>query len=168
MQRAQNSFRTGMLREIFKEDKEYLKILEEARANLVTYMDTSKLLKLFVEIIDKCDYVNFNDKRDRRIHKSNPVFKVSIDYNKTPKSIMDAARRKATVADAKTYIVRLALVGPFVTEIYKILKDNKEEYLKEALPDDATRESIKEYISTFFMIDASDDPEKPIYIRHLL
>lgn len=168
MRMKRESFSSGVLRELFKDNKDFLKQLESARTNLVTYIDTKKLLSLFAECIDACEYVEFNDKRDRRVNKSNPVFKVKIIYEKIPADVLKEARSKGSIADAKTNIVRIGVLSNFLIKIHQILKDPNSEYLKEKLPDEDVRETIKDFIMTFFMIDASDDAMKPVYIRHIL
>ena len=167
MRMKRESFSSGVLRELFKNNKDFLKQLETARTNLVTYIDTKKLLSLFTECIDACEYVDFNDKRDRRVNKSNPVFKVKIIYEKIPAEVLKEARMKGSIADAKTNIVRIGVLSNFLIRIHQILKDPNSEYLKEKLPDEEVRETIKDFIMTFFMIDASDDAMKPVYIRHI-
>lgn len=168
MRMKRESFRTGVLRDIFKENKEFLKELEHARTNLVTYLDVKKLLQLFVSCIDECPYVDFNDKRDRRINKSNPVFKVKIKYEAVPKDVMAESKTKKTVADAKTNIIRAGVVGPFMNEIHKILHGPDNGYLKEKLPSEEVRQELDEYIMTFFMLDASDDAMRPVYVRYIM
>jgi len=168
MRMKRESFRSGVLRDIFKQDKEFLKQLQEARTNLVTYIDIKKLFSLFVECIDNCAYVDFNDKRDRRVNKSNPVFKVKIKWEAVPKDVMEMARSKKSVADAKTNIIRVGVVSVFVDKIHAILQDPNSEYLKEKLPPEEVRESIKDFIFTLFMLDASDDAMRPVYIRYIM
>jgi len=162
------SFSSGMLKDLFKDNKDFLKQLETARTNLVTYIDTKKLMSLFTECIDECPYVDFNDKRDRRVNKSNPVFKVKIIYEKIPAEVLKEARMKGSISDAKTNIVRVGVISNFTVKIHQILKEKNKEYLKEELPSDEVMNSIGEFIMTFFMVDASDDAMKPVYIRHII
>jgi hypothetical protein len=168
MPMKRESFSSGVLKSLFKDNKDFLRQIEEARTNLITYIDRKKLLNLFVECIDECPFVEFNDKRDRRINKSNPVFKVKILYEKIPSEVLQTARAKASIADAKTNIIRIGVISNFMIKLHQILKDPNSEYLIDKLPDQEVRDTIKDFIMTFFMLDASDDAMKPVYIRHLM
>ena len=154
-----------LVRMTTKDDSEYMKYVQSVRRNLVTYFNQSKLVSLFITIIDECPFIEFNNPRDRRISNRNlPSYKVKILYDKVPESVRVLIGR-CRMADAKSKICHEGLITPYVTKMYEIIRDKNMEYLKEEVPENSEIRDLVDIMSTLFIINTTDEPDSPIFVR---
>jgi len=148
-----------------KSDEEYMNYVQSMRRNLVTYFNQSKLVSLFITIIDECPFIEFNTPRDRRITNRNlPTYKVKILYDKVPESIR-VLLGKSRMADAKSKICHEGLITPYVTKMFEIIQKGDMEYLKEKVPDNSEMKDLVDIMTTLFIINTTDEADSPIFVR---
>jgi len=154
--------------QIFKSESGYFEALKKARADLITYFDKSKLYLLFSQAISACPYVDFASARDKRVNKQSPVYKLKIDFSKIPDMVRSTASQKSKMSDAKSYIVHTGVLGPYLDKLLQVIRENDMTYLKEPVPKAEDREGLQDYLSAMYIMDTSDEPSKPIYVRQII
>jgi len=154
-----------LVRMTTKSDEEYMNYVQSVRRNLITYFNQSKLVSLFINIIDECPFIEFNTPRDRRISNRNlPTYKVKILFDKVPESIRVLLGR-SKMSDVKSKICHEGLITPYVTKMFEIIRDGNMEYLKEKVPDNSEIKDLVDIMTTLFIINTTDDPDSPIFVR---
>jgi len=154
-----------LVRMTTKDDKDYMNYVQSIRRNMITYFNQSKLVSLFISIIDECPFIDFNTPRDRRITNRNlPSYKVKILYDKVPESVR-VLIGKNKISDAKSKICHEGLITPYVTKMYEIIRDKNMEYLKEEIPDNSEIKDIVDIMTTLFIINTTDELDSPIFVR---